>query len=534
MPQQVADALTNRSSSGVAVTESSILTASAVYAALRVIAETVGQLEWEVYERSGETSIERYDHALRFLLDAEPNPEMTASTWRHTMLTSYYLWGNMVAEIVRVGDVPREIWPLHPSRVKCLRRKSGRLYYAIADENGLNARELEPSDVYHVPLLSGDGVTGKGFIQRAKDSIGLTLGIEEYSGSSFRNGARPGGILKHPGVLKKEARENIRAEWDALHRGSDKAGRIAVLQEGMDFTPMQMTSTDAQLIEQRTFQLGEVARWFSIPPHLLRDLSRATFGNIEHQGIEYRTFTIQPIAHAMQQEAHRKLFSAEEKVRYFTCLDLDPLSRGDLKSRYDAYAVGRQNGWLNANEIRDEEGLNPIEGDAGTVYLVNGNMIPAATAGVSKTPDPQIEGDAGDATGEAVAESEAVRREQIRHAFSDIIAGEIGRLLTKEANAAKRAANKPSDFLAWLDEFYPEHRVTLLDAIGPTVRAYGIATDSTLTAGEIADRHIEASRAALLNAAGSATAATLLGVVEDLVSRWDNRRATEFAREVIT
>jgi HK97 family phage portal protein len=533
MPQQVADALVNRSSSGVAVTESSILTASAVFAALRVIAETVGQLEWEVYERIGETNKPRYDHPLRLLLDAEPNPEMTASAWRHAMLTSYYLWGNMIAEIVRVAGRPRELWPIHPSRVHAKRGNGGKLYYEISDEHGMNPRAIEAADVFHVPLLAGDGIVGKGFIQRARDSVGLTLGIEEYSGSNFRNGSRPGGLLRHPGRLTKDARENIRAEWDALHRGADKAGRIAVLQEGMDFTAMQINAVDSQLIEQRTFQLGEVARWFSVPPHLLRDLSRATFGNIEHQGIEYRTFTIQPLAHSMQQEAHRKLLMKAEKATFFTELDLDDLDVADMKSRYDAYAVGRQNGWLNANEIRAEEGLNPIDGDAGSVYLVNGNMIPAATAGVSKTPDPAIPGDTGNVVDAAIAEATAVRNEQVKHAFGDIIAGEIGRLLTKESNAAKRAANKPGEFIAWLDSFYAEHRTTLLDAIGPTVRAFGIATGTELSAAEIVDRHIESSRSALLEVSGNSTAVSLPASVEELVSRWDNRRATEFAREVI-
>ncbi len=537
MPQQVADVLASRSSSGVPVNENTILTASAVFAALRVIAETVGQLEWEVYEEVDDVSIERKDHPLYYLLDREPNPEMTATTWRHAMLTSYYLHGNMFAEIVRVAGVPRQLWPIHWSRVSPKRRANGQLFYEVRDENGLSPRPLEPRDVFHVPLLAGDGIVGKGFVQRAKDSVGLTLGIEEYSGSSFRNGARPGGLLRHPGKLTPDARRNIREEWDSIHKGADKAGRIAVLQEGMDFTAMQMSSVDAQLIESRTFQLGEVARWFSIPPHLLRDLSRATFGNIEHQGIEYRTFTIAPLTHAMQQEAHRKLLTDAEKLTFCLEMDLDDLDAADIKSRYESYAIARQNGWMNANEIRDEEGLNPIEGEAGTVYLVNGNMIPAATAGTavstSATPDPMTPSDTGDVSSDSIAESDAVRKAQIRHAFGDILAGEIGRLLTKEANAAKRAANKPGEFLDWLETFYESHRSTILDAIGPTVRAYVIATGAELSAGDLVTRHIEASRAALLDASGNATAATLPTVVEDLVSRWDNRRATEFAREVI-
>ena len=525
MSQQVADALMPRSSSGVAITEATALSASAVYAAVRVIAETVAQLEWEVYERQDEANIERYDHPLRLLLDQEPNSEMTAFSWRIAMMTSFYLHGNMVAEIERNrGGRPVSLWWLHPSRVSVHRDGMGKIYYSVSDEHGLNAVRLEAQNVYHVPLLASDGIVGKGLVQRARDSFGLTIGMEQYSGSSFANGARPGGILKHPGKLTPAARSNIRDEWDAMHRGADKAGRIAVLQEGMEFQAMQMSAVDAQLLEQRQFQIAEVARWFNIPPHLLRDLSRATFGNIEHQSIEYKTYTIRPLAIAMQQEAHRKLFSAEEKPTYFTELDLDDLSLADLKSRYDAYAVARQNGWMSANEIRDREGMNPIPSDDGDAYLVNGNMVPITTAmTASQTP-------AVGAT--SVAQAEVQDSPDMEDALRGILENDLTRLLSKERNAATRAANKPGEFLGWLDTFYHEHAATLEQAIGPTVRALGLHLRQSLDAAEIVRRHVEQSRQALLTAC-EVSAGKLPESVESVVSRWDARRATEFAREVV-
>jgi HK97 family phage portal protein len=525
MSQQVADALMPRSSSGVAITEATALSASAVYAAVRVIAETVAQLEWEVYERQDEANIERYDHPLRLLLDQEPNSEMTAFSWRIAMMTSFYLHGNMVAEIERNrGGRPVSLWWLHPSRVSVHRDGMGKIYYSVSDEHGLNAVRLEAQNVYHVPLLASDGIVGKGLVQRARDSFGLTIGMEQYSGSSFANGARPGGILKHPGKLTPAARSNIRDEWDAMHRGADKAGRIAVLQEGMEFQAMQMSAVDAQLLEQRQFQIAEVARWFNIPPHLLRDLSRATFGNIEHQSIEYKTYTIRPLAIAMQQEAHRKLFSAEEKPTYFTELDLDDLSLADLKSRYDAYAVARQNGWMSANEIRDREGMNPIPSDDGDAYLVNGNMVPITTA---MTASQTL---AVGAT--SVAQAEEDDSPDMEDALRGILENDLTRLLSKERNAATRAANKPGEFLGWLDTFYQEHAATLEQAIGPTVRALGLHLRQSLDAAEIVRRHVEQSRQALLTAC-EVSADRLPESVESVVSRWDARRATEFAREVV-
>jgi len=523
MSQQVADALMPRSSSGVAITETSAMTVSAVYAAVRVIAETIAQLEWEVYERQDDSNIERYDHPLRLLLDQEPNAEMTAFSWRVAMMTSFYLHGNMVAEIERNrGGRPVSLWWIHPARVAMKRDSTRRIYYEVTDEHGLNPVPLDPIDVYHVPLMAADGIVGKGLVQRARDSFGLTLGMEQYSGSSFANGARPGGILKHPGKLTTDARRNIRDEWDAMHRGADKAGRIAVLQEGMEFQAMQMSAVDAQLLEQRQFQISEVARWFNIPPHLLRDLSRATFGNIEHQSIEYKTYTIRPLAVAMQQEAHRKLFSQNEKPTYFTELDLDDLSLADLKSRYDAYAVARQNGWMSANEIRDREGMNPIPTDDGDAYLINGNMVPLTTA-MQATPTPSVG---------QVSVAQAETPPAMGDALRGILENDLTRLLSKERNAASRAANKPGEFLGWLDTFYAEHSATLEQAIGPTVRALGLHFRQSLDAAEIVRRHVEQSRQALLTAC-EVSADKLPESVESVVSRWDARRATEFAREVV-
>jgi HK97 family phage portal protein len=538
MPQQVADALTVRSSSGVPVTEATALTASAVFAAIRVIAETIGQIQWEIYEQQGEAEIEVDDHPLARLLDEEPNTEMTAFSWRVCMLTAYYLHGNMIAEIERNGGgQPIGLWPIHPSRVQVRRDPAGTMFYAVTDPDGLNPIRIEAADIYHVPLLASDGVVGKGLVQRARNTFGLTLGMEEYSGSSFANGARPAGLLKHPGKLTEAARSNIRSEWEALHRGADKAGRTAVLQEGMEFQPMQMSAVDAQLLEQRQFQIAEIARWFNIPPHLLRDLSRATFGNIEHQGIEYQTYTIRPLCRAMEQEAQRKLVRPADRATIHTELDLDDLQLIDRKSRFDAYAVARQNGWMSANEIRDEEGMNPIDGPEGDAYLINGNMIPlnlamaggAAALKVTTTPTPVV-GEPSVAVPEE-GRSIAVGTSEMGSALAAILEGELSRLLTKERNAATRAAGKPGEFLRWLDEFYADHAGILESAIGPTLRAIGLHLGRAIDPAEIVRQHVEQSRQALLTAA-EVSVEKFGESVETCVRSWDSSRAATFAQGV--
>ena len=537
MPQQVADALTVRSSAGVPVTESTALSASAVFAAVRVIAETIAQIHWEIYQKTGEAEIELDDHPLRILLDEEPNGEMTAFSWRIAMLTSYYLHGNMLAEIERNGaGYPIGLWWIHPGRVHVRRDPAGGMFYAVTDPDGLNPVRVEAANMYHVPLLASDGIAGRGLIQRARDSIGLLVGMEQYASSSFANGARPAGLLKHPGKLTEAARANIRSEWEALHRGADKAGRTAVLQEGMDFQPMQMSAVDAQLLEQRQFQIAEVARWFNIPPHLLRDLSRATFGNIEHQGIEYQTYTIRPLCRAMEQEAQRKLVPRAERSTIHTELDLDDLQLIDRKSRFDAYAVARQNGWMSANEIRDEEGMNPIEGPEGDAYLINGNMIPlglamaGGVASLTATPAPVI-GEPSVATPEE-GRSVAVGDSEMGLALAGILEGALSRVLTKERNAASKAAKEPSKFLRWLDEFYSHHSTTFEAEIAPTLRAIALHLGRSIDPGEVVRQHVEQSRQALLTAA-EVSVDRFGESVETCVRSWDSSRAAAFAQGVL-
>lgn len=532
MPQQVADALTSRSAAGVAVTGETVLTASAVFAAIRIIAETIAQIQWEVYQKTTDRDIELDDHPLAMLLDREPNEEMTAFSWRVCMMQSFFLYGNMLAEIERDGaGRPVSLWPIHPARCK-VERVSGRLVYVVTDDHGANPVRISPQDMYHVPLMAGDGVVGRGLVQRARDSIGLTLGIEKYSSSSFANGAQPGGLLRHPSKLTADARANIRAEWEALHRGTHNAGRIAVLQEGMDFQAIQVTASDSQLIEQRQFQLTEVARWFNLPPHLLRDLSRATFGNIEHQSLEYLTYTIRPITVAMEQEAHRRLLTPTEKATYYTELDLDDLSLADRASRFAAYAVARQNGWMSANEIREEEGMDPIPGEEGDAYLINGNMVPisvAMSAQPAGAPAPVVT-----VTKEPNDQKDIKPQqdEQIRGAFVEVLTGAIGRLTTKERNAAAAASKKPGQFMSWLDDFYGDHRGVLLESLAPIVRAYTLATGRAMDPGEVVDGHIRQHKEDLLEVAGKATADLLPAMVENTVSRWTLDAVRTFASEV--
>ena len=209
--------------------------------------------------------------------------------------------------------------------------------------------------------------------------IGLGIASEEYGSKFFSNGARPSGILTHPNTVKNP--KAVRESWNTAYGGSSNANRVAILEEGMTFTPLSIPNNEAQFLETRKFQVDEICRIFRVPPHLVGNLEHATFSNIEHQSIDFAVHTIRPWLVRIEQAMNRALFTEQEKGRFYVQFNIDGLMRGDYKSRMEGYAIARQNGWMSANDIRALENQNPIPaGEGGDAYLVNGNMISITTA----------------------------------------------------------------------------------------------------------------------------------------------------------
>jgi HK97 family phage portal protein len=218
--------------------------------------------------------------------------------------------------------------------------------------------------------LSSDGRQGYGVVQRARESIGLTQATERYGAGYFGHGAKPGGVLEHPTHLSDKARDNLRASWNELHKGLEHSHRLAILEEGLKYHAISNTPEDSQFLETRQFQVVEVARWFNLPPHILRDLTRATFSNIEHQGLDVVTYSLRPWAVRWETELWRKLLSSEEKRNTFFEFDFSALLRGDMLARYQAYGLGRDKGFLSVNDIRQRERMTPIPKDeGGDIYI---------------------------------------------------------------------------------------------------------------------------------------------------------------------
>ncbi len=370
--------LFGNSSSNRMVTERTALQVASVYACVRVLAEAVAQLPLHLYQYTGEGSKRKaIDHPLYRLLHDEPNPEMSSFVFRETMMVHLLLFGNAYSQIVRngKGEVVG-LYPLMPNRMKVDRDSNGHLYYeyTLSADDAPQVRKavLKPSDVLHIPGLGFDGLVGYSPIAVAKNAIGMSIATEEYGAKFFANGATPGGILEYPGVIKDP--EAVRDAWNSGFSGNN-THKVAVLEEGMKYTPISISPDEAQFLDTRKFQLDEIARIFRVPPHLIGDLEHSTFSNIEQQSLEFVTYSLQPWLVRWEQGIQRVLLSDAEKGDYFVKFNVDGLLRGDYQSRMNGYAVGRQNGWLSANDIRQLENLDCIPAeDGGDLYLVNGNM----------------------------------------------------------------------------------------------------------------------------------------------------------------
>ena len=376
--------------SGKMVTERSAMQMTAVYSCVRILSEAVAGLPLHVYRYNDAGGKEKaIDHPLYLLLHDEPNPEMTSFIFRETLMTHLLLWGNAYAQIIRngKGDIIA-LYPLMPNKMTVDRDENGHLYYRYnrSSDEAIQSKDttviLQPRDVLHIPGLGFDGLVGYSPIAMAKNAIGLAIATEEYGAKFFANGAAPSGVLEHPGTIKDPSK--VREAWQSQFGGSQNSGKVAVLEEGMKYTPISISPEQAQFLETRKFQINEIARIFRVPPHMVGDLEKSSFSNIEQQSLEFVKYTLDPWVVRWEQAITRALLTADEKKRYFVKFNLEGLLRGDYQSRMQGYATARQNGWMSANDIRELENLDRIsEEDGGDLYLVNGNMVPLPLAGAA-------------------------------------------------------------------------------------------------------------------------------------------------------
>lgn len=372
--------------SGKRVDERTAMQTTAVYACVRILAEAVAGLPLHLYRYRDDGGKEKaLDHPLYTILHDEPNAEMTSFIFRETLMSHLLLWGNAYAQVVRNGrGEVVGLYPLLPDRMEVDRDKAGRIVYRYTPSDEARFRgaavTLPAGQVLHIPGLGFDGLVGYSPIAMAKQAIGLGMAADEYAASYLRNGANPSGVLEHPGTLKDPTR--VRDSWQGAFAGSANSGKVAVLEEGMRYQPISLSPEASQLIQTRRFQIDEIARIFRVPPHMVGDLEKSSFSNIEQQALEFVKYSLGPWVTRWEQAMHRCLLTDAEKGALFMKFNVEGLLRGDYASRMSGYATARQNGWMSANDIRELEDMDRIAPeDGGDLYLVNGNMIPLAGAG---------------------------------------------------------------------------------------------------------------------------------------------------------
>lgn len=467
-----------KTKSSAVVTESTALNCIAVYACIRVISEDLASLPLFVYERmDADGKKKAREHPLYEILHTQPNPEMSSFTFRETLEGHLLSWGNGYAEIEWAkGGYVKGLWPLRPDKcVPYRNRKTKKIWYRIDVPAGPQV-ELPAESILHIRGLGFDGLVGYSPIRLMREGIGMALATEEFGGRFFSNSANPGGVLEHPGKMSDTAYDRVKKAWEEKHQGLEASHRIAILEEGMKWQALGIPPEDAQFLQTRKFQLNEIARGYRMPPHKIGDMEKATFSNIEQQAIDYVVSTLRPWLVRWEQECNIKLLSPTERQQFFTSFLVDGLLRGDTESRYKAYAVGRQWGWLSADDIRSLENQNPLPDEQGKKYMIPLNMQDAA----------MLDNDDDDQDGQgnrtrlfrATSTAGFASRKQMALAYHKIFKDMANRIIRREEADVMRQANKMlpkldvDGFLRWLEEFYKDHPEFIRKVAEPAFASY--------------------------------------------------------------
>lgn len=383
---------------GLKVDQYKAMTYSAVNACVRLLTATIASLPFQVYRRLSPRGKQYAPEKPQYrVLHDAANPEMTAMAFRETMMLYILLWGNAYARIVRdKGGRVRQLWPLHPARVKVKRNAdTEELVYEYTPPNATETTPLASQDVLHIPGLSFNGIIGLNPVDYFRESVGLGLAEEEHGARFFGNDSRPGLVMTYPGKMKDTSVEQVRKSIEERHQGLGRSHRLMALEEGVKLEQVGIPPATAQFLESREFQVTEVCRWFMVQPHMIYDLRKSTNNNIEHQGLEFVEYSLRPWLVRWEQAVLMKLFTEEEREEYFAEHLVDGLLRGDHKSRMEGYKAGSGIALYTINDMLAKENMNDI-GPAGDIRLIPLNMGVLYPDGRIVVPSKQTEIPRGD------------------------------------------------------------------------------------------------------------------------------------------
>jgi len=376
--------------SGQPVNQKTAMQLTAVYGCVRILSETIAELPLHLYKYENGNKVRAYDHPLYKVLHDLPNDEMTSFTFRELLMSNLCLDGNAYAQIVRNkrGEVIG-LYPLLPENVEVRRDENNKIFYTyIVTDDLENGKEdgrlynLKKDEVLHIPGLGFNGLKGKSPLEMAANAIGSALAADRSAGRYYANAAMPSGVVEYPGTIKDPV--TFRERWQKTFAGAINSGKTPILEEGMTYKPISISPQQAQFLETRKFSINEIARIYRVPPHMLADLEKSSFSNIEQQSLEFVKYTIAPWVARWEQSLNKCLLVGDQKNNYFFSFNLEGLLRGDYLTRMQGYQIARNSGWMSANDIRELENMNLIpDEEGGNKYLVNGTMTPLESAGAA-------------------------------------------------------------------------------------------------------------------------------------------------------
>ncbi len=520
--------------SGISVSEIRALNLSAVWCAVTILSDSVKTLPIHTYRNlagGGKEAVPT--HPVHALLHGKPNPEMSPSRFKSYMQYCACMWNAGYAAI-EMGDkgYPEALWPIHPSRVVIRRDNNDKLFFEVRTPDGTGTQIYSDKEILRIHGTTADGMTGSNLVRLARESFGLTLATEEHGATFFGNGARPGGALRHPAKLGDEAAAALKKQWNENYQGSGKAHQTAVLEEGMEYQTIGMPNEVSQFLETRQFQIAEIARWFNIPPHMLKDLQRATFSNIEHQSIEFARHSVTPWLISWEDELNDKLFSGDERGKIYVKFNTNALMRGDAKARAAFYKEMVSWGLMSRNEVRALEDLNPVDG--GDDFMVPMNMttpeLLAETPADSAMPSEPEPDDDEDEEEEEDDGNEKDSFNSLPAIILPICRDTYGRIVNREVDRIRRAARKHGEDVRalnkWLVGFYGgTHREFVEASLASVLDSAHAAGGDLICPSDVAERYCANSRGQLL---GILRDVGVVGI-EPRLSEWSRARAGDWA-----
>lgn len=375
-------------SSNIPVDALAVLKVPAFNAGIRLISEAIGSLDWRLCREApdGRETIAPKSHPVAKLLE-QPCPWISETEFKRTLVSDYLIFGNGLAIVARVNGEPREIHRADPRVSNIIQdMTTGEPSYSVAMTEG-GTREYGWRDIVHIRNTTLDGTRGLGLVNLAREAVALSLLLESYAAGLFGRGARPSGVLEMPKALSEDALKRLRHSFTAIYAGGDNAGRTAILESGVKFTPLQISSVDSQFIEMRRFQIQEAARLLNIAPTLLADLEHATLNNSAELRQQFLDMTLLPVIELFEDALELALLSEDDRAAGFEIeIDTSNFVRNDVEKRFGAYKTAIESGAMTLNEVRDREGLPPVDG--GDTPMRSVQTLPLHSAAPAQ-PQPQ-------------------------------------------------------------------------------------------------------------------------------------------------